>query len=101
MMDKHKIVIEMVVGRALPSASKLSEVLDEINRDIRMDFAHNDWYAEIKSVNVEKVTIPMTYPSADDRLTRQAVESGLTKEELSRAIKSLAEELIGEQKRTT
>jgi predicted XRE-type DNA-binding protein len=55
MMNEHKIVIEMVVGRALPSASKLQEVLDEINRDIRMVFAHNDWYVEIKSVQVEKV----------------------------------------------
>ena len=29
MMNEHRVVIEMVVGRALPSASMLREVLDE------------------------------------------------------------------------
>ena len=53
-MNKHKIVIELEVDKALPSATTLRQVLEEINRDIRVEFARNDWYAEIKSVEVER-----------------------------------------------
>jgi len=107
MMNDHKIVIEMVVGRALPSASKLSEVLDEINRDIRMDFAHNDWYAEIKRVDIEKVmdtcdngkqemspapSIKEASVSVSNFIRKEVY--GLTKEEFQQEMKRLMNTVI-------
>ncbi len=103
MMNEHKIVIEMVVGRALPSASRLQEVLDEINRDIRMDFARSDWYAEIVNMQIEKVATPAVHLSADDMdcdvvhvSSEKGVlhKDGLTEEEFSQEMKKLMNTLI-------
>lgn len=95
-MNKHKIVIEMVVGQALPSASVLREVLDEVNRDIRMDFARNDWYAEITSVQIEKVAKQentVANPLVEDTSKELRIE-GLSKEQFSAEMRRLMESLV-------
>lgn len=55
MMNKHKVTFEVIVGEAVPTCDDLLSTIERVNKEIRLEFALRDWYAEIKSVQIEKI----------------------------------------------